>query len=341
MTDPLTDLKPVLARLAAGETLDSGLAEAAFTLIMSGEATKAQIGALLMALRLRGETVDEITGAVRAMRSQALTLYAPASAMDIVGTGGDGKGSYNVSTGAALVVAGCGVPIAKHGNRALSSRSGSADVLKELGINIDADMNLIERAIVEAGIGFMSAPRHHSAMRHVAGPRVEMGTRTVFNILGPLSNPALVKRQFTGVFAPEWVEPLARVLGNLGLDRAWVVHGSDGLDEMTTTGPTHVAEYRDGRVSTFDVTPEDAGLPRGRPEDLVGGDPSTNARAIHDLLDGRPGPYRDIVLMNAAGSLIVADQATDLRDGVARAMASIDEGRARAALDKLIAITNG
>ena len=336
---PESGLKPFLANLADGQSLDTDEAEAAFDIIMSGSATQAQIGAFLMALRVRGETVDEITGAVRIMRAKAVAVSAPADAIDVVGTGGDASGTYNISTAAAIVVASCGVPVAKHGNRALSSRSGAADVLAALGVDIDAEVALVERAILEAGIGFMMAPRHHSAMRHVAAPRAEIGTRTIFNLLGPLSNPAGVRRQFTGAFAREWIEPMARVLGNLGAERAWVVHGSDGLDEMTTTGASHVAELSGGEVRAFDVSPADAGLPEARPEDLKGGDADTNAAALTALLRGEAGPYRDVVLYNAAGALIVAGKVENLKDGVARGAAAVDEGRAAATLEKLVAIT--
>ncbi len=334
------DMKAVLAKVADGAHLDADEAEAAFDIIMSGDATPAQIGAFLMALRVRGETVEEITGAVRTMRAKALHVDAPADAIDVVGTGGDASGTLNISTGAALVVAGAGVPVAKHGNRAQSSRCGTADVLTALGVNIEADMALVKKAIWEAGIGFLMAPRHHSAMRHVGGPRVEMGTRTIFNLLGPLSNPAGVKRQFTGAFARRWIEPMARVLGNLGSERAWVVHGADGLDELTTTDASYVAELMDGEVRCFEVTPEDAGLSRAAPEDLKGGDPDTNAGAMRAMLDGEPGPFRDVVLYNSAAALIVAGKAGTLKDGVALAAAAIDEGKARATLDRLVAITN-
>jgi len=340
MTDTLTTMKRLIATVAGGTSLTEAEAETAFDIIMSGDATPAQIGALLMGLRVRGETVDEITGAVRAMRAKALRVNAPPNAIDIVGTGGDASGTYNISTAASLVVAACGVPVAKHGNRALSSKSGAADVLAALGVNIEADLVLVEKAIREAGIGFMFAPRHHSAMRHVAGARVEMGTRTVFNLLGPLSNPAGVKRQFTGAFAREWIEPMARVLGNLGCERTWVVHGADGLDELTTTGPTYVAELKNGAVTTFEVTPGDAGLPEAKPEDLKGGDGETNAAALTAVLDGNAGPYRDVVLLNAAASLMVADRAATLGEGAAMAAMAIDDGSARATLAKLVAITN-
>jgi anthranilate phosphoribosyltransferase len=334
------ELKPLLALVADGNSLSAEDAEVAFDIIMSGDATEAQIGAFLMALRVRGETVDEITGAVRTMRAKALPAKAPDDAIDVVGTGGDGSGTYNISTAAAIVVTGCGVPVAKHGNRALSSKSGAADVLGALGINIDADMALVERAIAEAGIGFLMAPRHHAAMKYVGPARVQMGVRTIFNILGPLSNPAGVTRQFTGVFSKAWIEPMAEVLKNLGCEAAWVVHGADGLDELTTTGPSHVAELKDGAITTFDVSPEDAGLPISKPEDLKGGDAERNAKALRAVMEGEAGPYRDIVVYNAAGALIVAGKADDLKSGAEMAAAAIDDGNAKAALEKWIAITN-
>lgn len=333
-------LKPLIAKVADGNSLSQTEADEAFELIMSGDATPAQIGAFLMALRVRGETVDEITAAARIMRSKATMIKAPDNAIDVVGTGGDAAGTLNISTGSALVVAGCGVPVAKHGNRALSSRAGAADVLMSLGVNIDCDMTLIEKAIAEAGFGFMMAPRHHSATRHVAGPRVELATRTIFNILGPLSNPAGVKRLLVGVFAREWVEPMAQVLGNLGAEKAWVVHGSDGLDEMTTTGPTHVAALEDGKVTCFDVSPADAGLPESDAEALKGGDGDYNAKALNELLDGTPSAYRDIVCYTAAAALLIADKVDNLQSGAEMAAEAIDSGKARAALDRLIEISN-
>jgi anthranilate phosphoribosyltransferase len=340
VSDQQSRLKAILAQLAAGRTLSAAEAEVAFSIIMSGHATPAQIGGLLMALRLRGETVDEITGAVRAMRAKALHVRAPEGSIDIVGTGGDGAGTFNISTGAALVVAACGVPVAKHGNRALSSKCGAADVLAALGVNLDAELPLVERAIREAGIGFLMAPRHHAAMRHVAGPRVELGLRTIFNLLGPLSNPANVKRQFTGAFARDWIEPMARVLGNLGSERAWVVHGSDGLDELTTTGASYVAELDAGAVRTFEVLPSDAGLPFARPKDLLGGGAETNAAAMRAMLGGEHGPFRNAVVYNAAAALLVAGRAADLREGAERAADAIDAGRAKATLRRLVEITN-
>ncbi len=333
-------MKPLLAKVADGNALNEAEAERAFDTIMSGEATAAQIGGFLMALRVRGETVDEITGAVRIMRAKALPVTAPEGAMDIVGTGGDGSGTFNISTGSALVVAACGVPVAKHGNKALSSKSGAADVLTALGVNIDADLKLVEKAMAEAGIGFLMATRHHSAMRFVGPARVEMGVRTIFNLLGPLSNPAGVKRQFTGVFSRRWIEPMAHTLGKLGCERAWVVHGSDGLDELTTTGPSFVAELKGGAVTCFEVSPGDAGIERARAQDLKGGSPETNAAAIRALLAGEPGPYMDVVLYNAAGSLMVADKVETLKDGVAMAGKAIDSGAAKRTLDALVSITN-
>ena len=339
MSNSLDKMKEVLARIASGATLQRDEAYEAFAIIMSGDATPAQIGAFLMGLRVRGETVDEITGAVQALREKALRMSAPPNAIDIVGTGGDASGTFNVSTGAALVVAACGVPVAKHGNRALSSRCGAADVLAALGVNIDAEIDVLERALSEAGIAFLMAPRHHSAMRHVAGPRVELGIRTIFNLLGPLSNPAGVLRQFSGAFAREWIVPMAEVLGNLGSERAWIVHGADGLDEMTTTGPSFVAELLEGKVRTFEVTPEDAGLPRASPGDIRGGDAETNAAAMRAMLGGERGPFRDIVLLNAAGALLVAGRAKDLADGVAIAAAALESGRALATLAKLVEVS--
>jgi len=331
-------MKEVLARVAAGGTLSEAEAAGAFEIMMCGEATAAQIGALLMGMRLRGETVTEIAGGVRVMRDKALTIDAPEGAIDTVGTGGDAAGTYNVSTAAALVVAATGVPVAKHGNRALSSKSGAADVLTELGVNVDCDMALVKKALWDTGICFMMAQRHHGAMRHVGPARVEMGVRTIFNLLGPLANPAGVKRQLTGVFAKEWVEPMARVLANLGSERAWIVHGQDGLDEITTTGSTWVADLNNGQIKTFEITPEDAGFPRATINDLKG--PATNALALSALLDGHQGAYRDIVLFNAAGALIVAGKVPDLKAGVAMAADVIDKGEARKVLQNLIEATN-
>ncbi len=340
MSGPSSELQPFIARVADGKPLGEDDATAAFEIIMSGDATPSQIGGFLMALRTRGETIEELTGAARIMRAKALHIEPPEGAIDVCGTGGDNSGTYNVSTAVALVLAAAGVPVAKHGNRALSSRTGGSDVLGALGVNLDADMALVKKALWDANVCFLFAIRHHSAMRHVGPTRVELGTRTIFNLLGPLSNPAGVKRQLMGVFAPQWVEPLASVLGKLGAERAWVVHGSDGLDEITTTGPTHVAEWKDGKVRTFDITPEEAGLSRAETADLKGGDSETNAEALRGLLSGIASPYRDIVLLNAAAALIVAGKVDSLTDGVVMAAELIDSGAAGKALDRLVAITN-
>jgi anthranilate phosphoribosyltransferase len=299
------------------------------------------MGGLLMALRVRGETVEEITGAVSAMRAKMLGVVAPPNAIDVVGTGGDASGSYNISTCAAFIVAGAGVPVAKHGNRALSSRSGAADVLTALGVNIDLGPAAIARCISKAGIGFMFAPAHHPAMKHVGPTRVELGTRTIFNLLGPLSNPAGVKRQMVGVFSRQWVEPLAHVLKNLGCERAFVVHGSDGLDEITTSGPTAVASLENGAVTTFEIQPEDIGLARAKPEALRGGDAAANAEALKNVLKGHKGAFRDVALLNAAAALVVAGAAKDLKTGAALAKKSIDSGEAEGCLDRLIVVSNG
>jgi len=332
-------LKPIIARIAAGENLSEAETERAFTVMMTGAATHAQMGGLLTGMRVRGETVDEIAGAARAMRAQMTAIDAPEGAIDTCGTGGDGAGTYNVSTAAALVVAAAGVPVAKHGNRAQSSSTGAADVLEALGVKVDAGPERMAEALRETGTCFLLAPAHHGAMRHVAPVRKELGTRTIFNLLGPLSNPARVRRQVIGVFAREWVEPLAHVLRRLGHERAWVVHGLDGLDELSTTGPSLVAELKDGAVRTFEVTPEDAGLRRESLERLRGGDAEANARAIRAVLAGESGPLRDIVLMAAGAGLVVADRAADLREGVAQAAEAVDSGRARAVLERFAAVT--
>jgi anthranilate phosphoribosyltransferase len=340
MTVDVQDFKALLGVAATGKTLTAEQAELAFDAMMSGNATPSQMGGFLMALRVRGETVEEITGAVRAMRAKMTPIEAPLGAIDTCGTGGDGVGTWNISTAASFVVAACGVPVAKHGNRGLSSKSGAADVLTALGVNVEADMALVKQALWEANICFMMAPRHHSAMRHVGPTRVELGTRTIFNLMGPLSNPAGAARQLTGVFSRAWIAPMAEVLGKLGSEQAWVVHGSDGIDELTTTGPSYVAELKAGKVTTYEINPEDAGLERARTSDLTGGDPATNALALSALLDGHQGPYRDIVLLNSAATLIVAGKVLTLREGVEMAAEAIDSGAARAKLARLIAITN-
>src|SRR5881397_3524354 len=337
----MDDLKALIAKAATGAALTLEESAAAFDRMMSGEATPSQMGGLLMALRVRGETVDEITGAVSAMRAKMLRVRAPGNAVDVVGTGGDGSGSVNVSTCASFIVSGAGVPVAKHGNRALSSRSGAADVLASLGVKIDLSPEQVGRCVRECGIGFMFAPSHHPAMKNVGPTRVELATRTIFNLLGPLSNPAGVKRQMVGVFSRHWVQPLAQVLKNLGSESAWVVHGSDGLDEITLCGPSHVAALENGAVRTFEVTPEDAGLTCCNGDALRGGDADANAVALSSVLNGKPSPYRDVALLNAAAALIVAGRAKDLKEGVAIGTKSLDSGAAAARLKHLIAVSRG
>lgn len=335
----MEQFKSLIATVANGASLDRAEALRAFDMIMSGDATPSQVGGFLMALRVRGETVEEITAAVASMRAKMVTVEAPADAVDVVGTGGDGSHSLNISTCAAFIVAGTGTPVAKHGNRALSSRSGAADCLMALGVKVDLAPEDIARCIREAGIGFMFAPAHHPAMKHVGPTRVELGTRTIFNLLGPLSNPAGVKRQMVGVFSRQWVEPLAEVLNNLGSTRAWVVHGSDGLDEITGTGPTAVAELKDGRVSTFEIGPHDVGLKPCPPGALKGGDASENAAALRAVLGGARNPYRDVAALNAAATLVVAGKAQTLPEGFAMAEAAIDTGGALARLERLVAVS--
>ncbi len=334
------DFKGLISKVATGATLAREEAASAFEQMMAGEATPSQMGALLMALRVRGETVDEITGAVTAMRSKMLRVKAPPDAIDVVGTGGDASGSFNISTCAALIVAGAGVPVAKHGNRALSSKSGAADVLAALGVNIDLTPEQIGHCIAEAGIGFMFAPAHHPATKNVAPTRAELGTRTIFNLLGPLSNPAGVKRQMVGVFSKQWTEPLAQVLKNLGAEQVWVVHGSDGLDEITTSGSTTVTALENGTVRSFEINPEDVGLRRVKPEALRGGDAQANAKSVQDVLEGKKTPFRDVALLNAAAALVVAGKAKDLKAGFKLASHSLDSGAAEGRLDRLIVVSN-
>jgi anthranilate phosphoribosyltransferase len=331
-------LRPLIG-LAAERPLTRAEAEVAFGALFEGAATPAQMGGLLMALRTRGETVEEYAAAASVMRAKCLPVRAPDGAIDIVGTGGDGKGTLNISTAAALVVAGAGVTVAKHGNRNLSSRSGAADALTELGLNVMVGPEVVERALAEAGIGFMMAPMHHPATRHVAPVRAELGTRTIFNILGPLTNPAGVRRQLTGAFSADLIRPMAETLRALGSVKAWLVHGADGTDEVSIAGPTQVAALEDGAIRTFAVTPADAGLPVHPFEAIRGGTPAENAAALRALLDGAAGAYRDAVLLNAAAALVVADRAGSLPEGVALARASIDSGAARARLATLAAIT--
>jgi anthranilate phosphoribosyltransferase len=333
--------KPMIAKVAAGAPLSEAEAESAFERILSGESTPAQTAAFLMALRVRGETVDEITGAVRAMRAKMLRVETDPDAIDIVGTGGDNIGTWNVSTLAAILAAACGVKVAKHGNRAASSRSGAADVLSALNVKVGLTPEHVARCISEANVGFMMAPTHHASMRHVGPVRTELGTRTIFNLLGPLSNPASVRRQVVGVFSPGWMQPIAETLKALGTTHLWVVHGADGLDELTTTGPTHVVELKGGKFAKFDVSPADAGLKTASIEDLKGGDPAVNAVALKGVLQGAKNAYRDIAVLNAAAGLIVAEKAGTLSDAARMAEKAIDSGQALKTLDKLVALSNG
>lgn len=336
----MADLKYYIGKVATGDSLSRDESREAFEAIMSGEATPSQIGGFLMALRVRGETIDEITGAVETMRAKMLTVNAPETAIDIVGTGGDGTGTYNISTASAFVAAGCGLKIAKHGNRALSSKSGAGDVLSALGVKLDISPEQISRCINSAGVGFMFAPQHHAAMRFVGPSRVELGTRTIFNLLGPLSNPASTNRMIIGVFAESWVEPLAHVLKNLGAKAVWVVHGSDGMDEMTTTGPTKVAQLKNGDITTFDISPSQADLPVANFSDLQGGDAEENAMALRALLDGERNAYRDIVVLNVAAALVMCEKAENLEQAARIAEQAIDDGKAQNALNALILTSN-
>ncbi len=334
---PGVSFKPIVARVATGQPLSFEEAEAAFDQLLEGVATPAQIAAFLMALRVRGETVEEIRGAVSAMRGKMLSVVAPPGAIDIVGTGGDNSGSYNVSTLAAIITAACGVPVAKHGNVAATSQSGSADVLSALGVKIGLSAESVAGCISEANIAFMLAKTHHPAMRHVGPIRSELGTRTIFNLLGPQCNPAGVKRLLLGVFDRRWLQPIAEVLGGLGAERVMVVHGWDGLDEISTTGPTEIVEWRDGAISRSSVSPADAGLRLATLAELKGGDAQFNADAMRRVLSGERSAYRDIAIFNAAGGLMVADRVASFKDGVAMAGAAIDSGTASKTLDRLIA----
>ena len=332
-------LKPLIG-IAADRPLTRAEAETAFQALFDGAATPAQMGGFLMALRTRGETVDEFAAAASVMRSKCLPVRAPAGAMDIVGTGGDGKGTLNISTATAFVVAGAGVVVANHGNRNLSSKSGAADALTELGLNVMVGPDVVERCLAEAGIGFMMAPMHHPATRHVMPVRAELGTRTLFNILGPLTNPAGVKRQLTGAFSASLIRPMAETLRALGSTKAWLVHGGDGSDELSISAASHVAALENGEIREFELHPAEAGLPIHPFESIIGGTPAQNAAAFRALLDGAPGAYRDAVLLNAAAALMVADRVTDLADGVAMARASIDSGAAKAKINILRRVTN-
>lgn len=340
VANPARELKSLMNRIADGETLGDEGMQQALDLLMSGIAPPVAMGAFLMGLRVRGETTEEITGAARFMRGRMTTVDAPPGAIDVVGTGGDSRGTYNISTAATFVAAGAGAIVAKHGNRAVTSLSGASDVLAALGVKLDVPPVVVSRAIADAGVGFLWAPLYHPGFKTWAPIRADLGLRTIFNLLGPLCNPARVTRQVLGVYDRKLVEPTAEVLRQLGSVHAWIVHGADGMDELTTTGVTHVAELKDGDIFAFELTPEDAGLARSDIEALKGGDAAANAAAIHALLQGEMGPYRDIVVLNAAAALVVAGKADGLPDGIEKAEASIDSGRAARALDRLVAVTN-
>jgi anthranilate phosphoribosyltransferase len=338
---PSQELRLLIQKVSAGATLSEDEIRTALEQMTAGAATPAQMGAFLMALRVRGETVEEIAGAAQMLRAKMNRVEVAPDAIDIVGTGGDAHGTYNISTCAALIAAGAGARIAKHGNRRVSSKSGASDVLAELGVKLEVPAAAIARCVSEAGLGFLWAPLHHPALKHWAPIRGELGIRTIFNLLGPICNPGGVKRQVVGVFSWHWVEPIAHVLKSLGSEHVWVVHGHDGLDELTTTGATDVAELKDGKVTVFEVTPADAGLQPAKLSDLRGGDEKENAAAIRDVLAGKRTPLRDIAVLNAAAALIVAGKAANLTDGAALAAHAIESGAARKALDRLAAISNG
>lgn len=335
------DIKQALNKISEGRDLAGEEMRSVMRLVMEGEATPAQLGAFLMGMRIKGESVGEIAAAVSIMREKMVPVDAPEDAVDIVGTGGDGVGTLNISTAASFVVAATGVPVAKHGNRALSSKSGSSQALEALGVKLDLTPAQIGECVRQANIGFMFAPSHHPAMKYVGPARAELGVRTMFNLLGPQSNPASVRRYVLGVYSEQWVEPVAAALLANRAIKAWVMHGSDGLDELTVTGPSFVAQIADGDLRSFEVTPEQAGLKRHELKDILGGSPQENAAAIHALFDGAEGAYRDIVLLNAAAALIVADRADDLKSGVAMAKEAIDTGAAKQTLAKLVAVSNG
>jgi anthranilate phosphoribosyltransferase len=337
----MMDIKQALSRIADNKDLTGEEMRSVMRIIMAGEATPSQIGAFLMGMRLKGETVGELAAAVSILREQMVPVVAPENAVDIVGTGGDGVGSLNISTASAIVTAAAGVPVAKHGNKALSSKSGSSQALEALGVKLDLTPDQIADTIKRANIGFMFAPAHHPAMRHVGPARAELGVRTMFNLLGPQANPAGVRRYLLGVYAQEWVEPVAAALLANRVIKAWVVHSSEGMDELSTSGTNFVAQIADGDLRSFELNPEQVGLRLTDPKDLLGGTPAENAEAIVALLDGAPGAYRDTVLLNAAAALLVADRVTSIEEGIALAAAVIDDGRARQTLARLVAISNG
>ncbi len=336
----MAEMKPLIAKAANGQALSRSEAREAFNIMMSGDATPSQIAGFLMALRVRGETVDEISAAVEVMREKMTRVVAPADAIDIVGTGGDASGSYNISTCAAIVAAAAGLKVAKHGNRALSSKSGAADVLMALGVKIDLPPEKIATCINEASVGFMFAPAHHSSMKHVGPTRVELGTRTIFNLLGPLSNPAGAKRQITGVFSKAWVEPLAQVLRNLGSEACWICYGEGGMDEIVPTGTTWISELKNGEIHNFELTPEQVGIKRSKFEELKGGEAAHNAEALRDVLAGNPSAFSDAAIMTAGAALLVAGKVQDIKTGVDQARNAIKSGAAKKTLARLVEVSN-
>lgn len=336
----MSELQKYIQKIAEGQNLDEDESIRAFQIILMGGATPAQIAAMMMGLRMKGETVEELTGAAFVMRSKCEKIKAPEKALDTCGTGGDNAGTLNISTAVAFVVAACGIPVAKHGNRAVSSRSGSADVLKALGVNLEASKEVVEKCLAQAGICFMSAQQFHPGMRHVGPVRTELGIRSIFNLLGPLSNPAGTKYHVMGVYAPKWVKPMAEVLKELGANRAWVVHGSDGLDELTITGNTYVASLENGVIRTFDASPTDAGIAFGKAAELKGGDAEHNAQELRDLLRGRLSAYRNAVLFNAAACLQVGGAAANLKEGATLAAQALDSGKAMEKLQQLVSVSN-
>jgi anthranilate phosphoribosyltransferase len=333
-------IKEAINSLIQGENLSEENMVGVMNEIMEGKCTDAQIASFLTALRLKGETVEEITGAAKVMREKVTRIKAPALTVDTCGTGGDLSHTFNISTTTALVVASCGVPVAKHGNRSVSSKSGSADVLEALGVKIDLEPLKVEKCLESTGFGFMFAPLFHPAMKYAIGPRKEMGIRTVFNILGPLTNPAGAERQVLGVFSDKLTEPLAKVLGNLGVKHAYVVHGEDGLDEITNTDKTKVSELKEGNVNTYFLSPEDFGFEKAKKEDLVGGDANENARTTIEILEGKAGPKREITVMNSAAVLMTADKASNLKEAVLTASEAIDSGAAMKKLEEIKEVSN-
>lgn len=339
MSGPKSDLaerfRAHFETVAAGGTLSESGAREAFAYVMQGCVSEIELAGMLVALKARGETADEIAGAVSAMREIMVPVQAPEGSIDVVGTGGDAKGTFNISTATAFVVAGAGVPVAKHGNRAVSSKSGAADVLEKLGVNLRMNAAQLAACFKKAGLAFLWAPNHHPAMRHAAPVRQVLKLRTIFNLLGPLLNPAGTKRQLIGTYDAKWLMPMAEVMKRAGAVHVWVVHGADGMDELTTTGVTQVVELKDGVISSFEVTPEAAGLKRAQLADLLSATPEESATSMRALFDGKKGAFRDIVLLNSAAALLIAGKAGDLAEGAQIAAASIDDGKARASLNAL------